>query len=489
MKNKKLLFLAITLFWSFGSYTVIAQNCIQCDENCNPSGNYSSVMGMSSTASADMALAGGYNSHAHGAFSIAYGNQVLTNGANSFAFGRFVEATATSAMVFGSGFDLNNKLKNNNTSSLMIGFNSNVPTFLVEGNAGLNRTGRIGIGNVTSPQAKLHIRADENYDTASVFIQAFNDNKPAYLWMGNKNFGIHKHSTTLEFLSTKDFLFNNNVGIGTTSSPTEKLVVNGNIKQAEGYQIETDKLVSKGRNGLKLFTAFNSGIFIDSRGQVAIGKTTPATTLDVNGKIKANALQIPDPVPPDNNGRDIKGYVLTSLDTYGNVRWVPQSSLDDGDWDKNGDNVSKTTGKVGIGTSNPTQTLEVQGTLRVSPSSAGSSGLFVNAEGLVGIGTTTMAGYKLAVAGKIRSTEVTIEHIDDWYDCVFEEDYPLTPLAEIEQFVKQNKHLPEVPSEAEVKANGINLGEMNAILLKKIEELTLHVIQQQKEIDALKKGM
>jgi hypothetical protein len=113
----------------------------------------------------------------------------------------------------------------------------------------------------------------------------------------------------------------------------------------------------------------------------------------------------------------------------------------------------------------------------------------IQKNGSVGIGTTSTNGYLLAVAGKIRSTEVTIEHIDDWYDCVFEEDYPLTPLAEIEQFVKQNKHLPEVPSEAEVKANGIDLGEMNAILLKKIEELTLHVIQQQKEIDALKQAI
>ena len=230
MKNKKLLFLAITLFWSFASHTVIAQNCIQCDENCNPSGNYSSVMGMSSTASADMALAGGYNSHAHGAFSIAYGNQVLTNGANSFAFGRFVEATATSAMVFGSGFDLNNKLKNNNTSSLMIGFNSNVPTFLVEGNAGLNRTGRIGIGNVTAPQAKLHIRADENYDTASVFIQASNDERPAYLWLGTKSYGLQKQSTSLEFLSDGDYLFDGgNVGIGTNLPQAKIQVKDGDI--------------------------------------------------------------------------------------------------------------------------------------------------------------------------------------------------------------------------------------------------------------------
>ena len=61
------------------------------------------------------------------------------------------------------------------------------------------------------------------------------------------------------------------------------------------------------------------------------------------------------------------------------------------------------------------------------------------------------------------------------------------PLTEVEKYINENKHLPSVPSEKEVKENGINTAEMDAILLQKIEELTLYIMQQQKDIDALKK--
>ena len=107
--------------------------------------------------------------------------------------------------------------------------------------------------------------------------------------------------------------------------------------------------------------------------------------------------------------------------------------------------------------------------------------------GNVGIGTAPSTSYNLDVAGKIRATEVQIEHLDKWYDCVFEQDYPLKSLDEVKSFVDHNGHLPEVPSEAEVMKNGIIIGEMNSILLKKLEELTLYTIRQQQEIDALKK--
>ena len=106
--------------------------------------------------------------------------------------------------------------------------------------------------------------------------------------------------------------------------------------------------------------------------------------------------------------------------------------------------------------------------------------------GNLGIGTTNITGYKLAVAGKIHAEEVKVEHADNWYDFVFNENYDLEDLYELEKFVMQNKHLPDVPAEKEVKENGINLGEMNGILLKKVEELTLYIIKQQKEIDYLK---
>jgi len=68
-------------------------------------------------------------------------------------------------------------------------------------------------------------------------------------------------------------------------------------------------------------------------------------------------------------------------------------------------------------------------------------------------------------------------------DYVFEEDYDLPTLAEIEAFITANKHLPEVPSAAEMEEEGIVLGDMNMLLLKKIEELTLHTIKQEKMIE------
>ena len=74
-----------------------------------------------------------------------------------------------------------------------------------------------------------------------------------------------------------------------------------------------------------------------------------------------------------------------------------------------------------------------------------------------------------------------------WYDHVFNNDYKLIPLYEVEKFIKNNRHLPDIPSEKEVKKSGFDLVEMNALLLKKVEELTLYTIQQQKEIDELKK--
>lgn len=107
----------------------------------------------------------------------------------------------------------------------------------------------------------------------------------------------------------------------------------------------------------------------------------------------------------------------------------------------------------------------------------------VTRTGEMGIGTTSPSN-KLEVNGTIRSKEVVVE-ATNWPDYVFEEDYDLPTLSEIEAFIKANKHLPEVPSAKEMEANGISLGEMNMLLLKKIEELTLITIQQQKQINEL----
>jgi len=74
-------------------------------------------------------------------------------------------------------------------------------------------------------------------------------------------------------------------------------------------------------------------------------------------------------------------------------------------------------------------------------------------------------------------------------DFVFDQNYKLMPLHQVEQFVKANSHLPEIPSFAQVSKNGVSVGELQNKLLQKIEELTLYVIEQQKELDQLKQEL
>ena len=113
--------------------------------------------------------------------------------------------------------------------------------------------------------------------------------------------------------------------------------------------------------------------------------------------------------------------------------------------------------------------------------------VFKISNGKVSIGTTnTYDDYKLAVNGNVICQELKIKLYGQWPDYVFSKDYKLPSLKEVDQFIHTNKHLPDMPSAKEVKDDGVNLGEMNARLTKKVEELTLYLISLQKEMDQLK---
>lgn len=116
----------------------------------------------------------------------------------------------------------------------------------------------------------------------------------------------------------------------------------------------------------------------------------------------------------------------------------------------------------------------------------------IRPDGAIGVGTPLSSnpnGYLLAVNGLIGAKEVRVENTSTtWPDYVFASDYPLLTLNELEKYIKQNKHLPGIPSASNIEEEGgFKLGEMNVTLLEKIEELTLYLIETNKQNEALQK--
>lgn len=198
------------------------------------------------------------------------------------------------------------------------------------------------------------------------------------------------------------------------------------------------------------------------RGSIGIG-TIPGAKLSLRGSTNSQGLVI--------GNCDVSGYQshlgFTTADqsrlglateSYFNV-------YNDGKWNFNSANTN------GI-------------TLPISFSTNGASRIFIKADGHVGIGTTN-PNEALTVNGTIYGREVKVDLSVPGPDYVFESDYSLLSLKELKKYIETHRHLPEVPSAKEMESNGIQLGEMNILLLKKIEELTLHLIKKEQRIDDL----
>jgi hypothetical protein len=183
----------------------------------------------------------------------------------------------------------------------------------------------------------------------------------------------------------------------------------------------------------------------------------------------------------------------------------------------------KADGKIGIGTNTPRELLDLAGNMIAGGNHSAyltlgtndNNAPFINSNinpiilssnsknaltiwstnianenvGAVGIGTGYTAlpeGYRLAVAGNIIAEKVKVKlQSSGWPDYVFENNYDLPTLSFVEKYIKENKHLPNVPSATEVGKNGVDLGDNQAVLLRKIEELTLYIIEQNKKIERL----
>ncbi|MBS1918296.1 MAG: hypothetical protein JST87_18665 [Bacteroidetes bacterium] len=122
----------------------------------------------------------------------------------------------------------------------------------------------------------------------------------------------------------------------------------------------------------------------------------------------------------------------------------------------------------------------------IAPWANATTGMRLDQNGNVGIATANTQGYQLAVNGSAVFTKAVVKLYNTWPDYVFDPKYSLPSITELEEYIQKNKHLPEVPSSADIEKNGVDLGANQAQLFKKIEELTLYIITQNKEIENLK---
>ncbi len=304
-------------------------------------GDYSFAFGFDAKSDGKSSFSLGNNSQALGMYSVAIGRGSIASGDAAFAlgymnlaqtessylFGEFLKSTAGGSVTIGMGAGIGeNYLTNNKANSLMVGFNSNVPTFFVSTSSGSGTTGKIGIGNITSPEAKLHILGDGglfNENDASLFIQS-SGNYYSTIWLGDTAHSIKaKPNSNLTFHTSTgdDFVFENgNVGIG-ISNPDYTLDVKGttyldyNCGNNAGNALilksgdEQLKIVDVGDGDygiigneadntyIKAYSSDDSlgaAIFLNKYGNVGIGTDEPNAKLDVAGNIKVTGFQLDD---------------------------------------------------------------------------------------------------------------------------------------------------------------------------------------------------
>ena len=299
------------------------------------------------------------------------------------------------------------------------------------------------------------------------------------------NFGTHESGTG----GVLKVVFDGDVGIGTTA-PSANLDVRGDIAIKYGSLLKVhtdwngdgnDKILKTGwssdrGNYVDLFVPGNkapsdSKIALLQNGNIGIGTTQPKEKLEINGSLSFSKLY-------DKGGNFEQGgtkiYQTFSDDSgsaEANIQFFRNKSSRGGG--------TRSSSEIRFSTTNSTYYADSQ-------QHKLSEKMIIKGDGKVGIGTTT-PDMKLTVKGNIHAEEVKIDLNVPAPDYVFKSDYKLRSLEEVESFIKENSHLPEIPSAQEFAKNGVMQAAMDMNLLKKIEELTLYTIQQEKKIKVLEK--
>ncbi len=439
----------------------------------NTTGSQNTVLGVYSLISNTT----GSNNTALGQYAMPWNSTGSGNTAvGESALTTNVTGSNNTAVGFGA-----NVLGNGLTNATAIGYNAQVgeSNALVLGGTGSNAVD-VGIGT-TSPGYALDVAGNihsvlgiysdtiyysKNYKGNNGFVM---NGANLYGAMSNAGGNVWSlgYSATQTGTTTSVLSWNNsgNVGIGTTS-PGAKLEVNGNV-QLSG-SIPTLYLNGSEANAKNIALYENAGVFkIDwansqnifsingatgnayIRGNVGIGTTSPGRKLDVQGAYSTLQASLTDTwnlAPLGISDSANPGVGLKIGNTTGYVPYLQGASSSSGAMNVL---LNPFGGNVGIGTTNPTHALEVNGDVEVS-------------------GNFIQNGTTLAVP-----------------DYVFQPNYNLMPLADLQTYINTNSHLPGVPSEADIQKNGLNTGSMILDLLQSTEENVLYILGNHNDIQTL----
>jgi len=387
--------------------------------------------------------------------------------------------------------------------------------------------GNVGIGT-TSPNVPLHVARYGNNVTGNMTLLTtftdptgikgislgYNQSSQAGIIYSENNTGV---GSPLEFWTYNGssfaprmvFVQSGNLGIGTTSPMATLDIANGNYMGSLALNIGADISASTRTTNTRKVAVITAPTYAN---------TTLTTAVNTDADYNYNAVNF--------GGGNASTYAATGLHFFtaantstisGTERFTINSS-----------------GNVGIGTTSPGSALTIRGSgtgVSIHPIGSGyfgslafnresATGAIFNAsgnafqinnggpdanlhfqvyngsgsnitgdalvisgsDGSVGINTASTHGYQFAVNGSAIATSVTVKLYADWPDYVLKKTYKLPSLLEVKSYINKNKHLPDMPSEQEVAKEGINLGEMNKLLTKKVEELTLYLIEQNRQL-------
>ncbi|SEC32275.1 hypothetical protein SAMN04489761_2675 [Tenacibaculum sp. MAR_2009_124] len=350
----------------------------------------------------------------------------------------------------------------------------------------INAEGNVGIGT-NGPNEKLHLSSDEG--TKIKVVTTSTTGSTGILFQGKRTTGLNSsHYLGTDGVSHYNFKINADENLKLQTNGTDKMIISSAGRVGIGVPNPSSKLqLMNGNDGIS-FDASDDWVGVGFNRSVKTGEIFDTAksgwqftarddrfSLEGYNGAFSNLLNVlkNGHVGIGEQNPDSKLHIKGSTSTYSTI-------------ENTGGNSKMILGAVT--NRNIIYSRKLDNTPQILKLQVSSENDFVvNTDGKIGIGTNTMGNHKLAVEGSIGAREIKVEAFPNWSDFVFYDDYQLPTLTEVENHIKAKGHLKDIPSAKEVEKNGFYLGEMDAKLLQKIEELTLYTIEQEKKIEDLKK--